>query len=85
MISKNICVKQPFYKNPIYKMSTHNKSTPNPIREKLLFKSVKRMSLDGLSNLDRLNVRIVKVELYALFTNLKIFVGKPRSDYYSIN
>lgn len=75
MSSKDICVTRPPAQFSAYKMSFHKKSKTNPIRENLLFSSVKRMSRDGLSNIDAL-CSIVDIKKYGLYTKLLINVGK---------
>ena len=83
MIAKDVCIKRPDKLDALYKMSNHTESERNPIRENLLFSSVKRMSYDGLNNLDSSNVTsIVSVRKLALYTHLKINVGKRSSDYF---
>ena len=77
MIAKDICVKRPLKEHALYKMSSHKSSKRNPNRRKLLFSSIERMNADGLSNLAALDVRIVDVKLYNLFTHLKVHVGEP--------
>ena len=83
MISKNVCVKRPNLLYSIYKMANHCVSEKNPIREKLLFSSIKRMSFDGLAQIDTVNVSIVSLDTFFLFTLLKIDVGTRSHDYFS--
>ena len=83
MIAENVCVKRPNPLYSIYKMAKHVASEKNPIREKLLFSSIKRMSFDGLAQIDTANVSIVSVDTFFLFTLLKIDVGTRSSDYFS--
>jgi hypothetical protein len=66
-------------------MSYHSSSKRNPVREKLLFHSVERMKYDGLSNVDYLNVTVLDVQNYALYTQLKIHVGSRDPDYLNKN
>ena len=82
MIAQGICVKRPSQHNALYKMSRHDESKRNPVRESLLFSSTLRMKTDGLSNLRDLHVRIIDVAYHNLFTHLKVNVGKLNSDYY---
>ncbi|CAF0729395.1 unnamed protein product [Brachionus calyciflorus] len=83
MIAKDVCVKRPDPSNALYKMSNHTASTRNPVRESLLFTSVKRMNNDGLSNLKQLNATVIKQTEYALYTHLAINVGKRDADYFN--
>lgn len=82
MLAKKVCVKRPDPSHGLYKMSSHAKSVRNPIRENLLFSSIKRMNHDGLSNMKQLNAKIEDVKHFALFTHLKINVGKQPPNYY---
>lgn len=82
MIAHGICVKRPSRLTALYKMSEHDESKRNPVRESLLFSSIVRMRSDGLRNLHNLNVQIVDVAYYNLFTLLKVNVGKQTPDYY---
>lgn len=82
MIAKDVCIERPDRKNALYKMSNHSESEKNPIRETLLFSSIKRMKQDGLNNLDRLNISLVSANSYALYTHLKIDVGDRMSNYF---
>ncbi len=82
MIAKNVCIKRPDKLDALYKMSNHTESERNPVRENLLFSSVKRMSSDGLNDLDSSNVTVVDVKKLALYTHLKIYVGKRSSNYF---
>lgn len=75
MLAKNVCVRRPLFSFGTYAMVKHKPSVVNPNREVLLFSSVKRMSNDGLSNLKSLEIKIVDVEYYALYTHLSIHVG----------
>ena len=77
MLSQQVCVRRPKFSFGQYAMASHKPSVANPDRESLLFSSVKRMTTDGLVNLKKLNVKIVDIEYYALFTHLSIDVGKP--------
>ncbi len=75
MIAKKICIKRPPLKFSVYKMSEHKKSKVNPIRENLLFTSVKRMNKDGLSNI-HMSSSVVDSISYGVYTKLLINVGK---------
>lgn len=82
MIAKDVCITRPEASKALYKMSNHSESLKNPVRETLLFSSIKRMNEDGLSNLNKLNLSIVDAKSYALYTHLRIDVGKRMPDYY---
>lgn len=82
MISKDVCITRPSPSNGLYKMSNHSKSERNPLRESLLFSSVKRMYQDGLSNLDMLKTKVVNVREYSLFTHFLIEVGERDPNYF---
>ena len=82
IVSKNVCIKRPNNKYALYKMLNHKASVRNPVREGLLFSTINRMKIDGLNNLDKLNVSIVDVNKFALYTQLKIYVGKPHKNYW---
>lgn len=75
MNAKGVCIKRPPPANSAYKMSIHNKSVTNPIRENLLFTSVKRMRKDGLRNVVKLTTVVDRVP-YGVYTKLLINVGK---------
>lgn len=64
-------------------MLEHNPSQENPTRGNLLFDSVARRNYDGLSNLETLNLKIVQVIDYALYTLLKIDVNTMKTNYFS--
>ena len=82
MIFKDICVTRPYIKHGIYKMADHVSSARNPIRVNLLYTAVERMKYDGLSNLEKLNVKIIDVRNYSLYTHLKINVDKRDPEYF---
>lgn len=75
MNAKNVCINRPPSYFSAYKMSQHQKSSTNPIRENLLFTSVKRMSRDGLSNVLDVTSIIDRIS-YGLYTKILINVGK---------
>ena len=82
MIARKVCVKRPDLLYSIYKMAKHVASVRNPVRDKLLFSSVKRMAHDGLAQIDQVNVSVVSVKNFYMFTLLKINVGKRSKDYF---
>lgn len=74
MRARNVCVRRPPAEFSSYKMSPHKKSEENPIRDNLLFGSVKRMYRDGLVNIRELS-SVVDFKQYALYTKILINVG----------
>ena len=81
MIANNVCVKRPNPEHSIYVMVSHKASKRNPYRDKLLSNSFKRMKTDGLNNLFQSEVSVTSVQSYALFTHIKISVGKLLYNY----
>ncbi len=79
----DLCVNRPNPLYSIYKMEKHLESKKNPIREKMLFSSIKRMPLDGLAQIDSVNVSIISIDNFFLFTRLNIDVGKRSVDYFT--
>ena len=85
LIKKDICVTRPKSNHAMYKMSYHSSSKRNPVRENLLFNSAHRQTYDGLSSLLYLNVSIVNVQNFPLYTNIKINVGTRDPNYLNKN
>ncbi len=85
LIKNDVCVTRPKTEYAIYKMSYHSSSKRNPVRENLLFNSATRMKYDGLSNIEYLNVTILNVQNYALYTRMQIHVGIRDPDYLKKN
>ena len=85
LIAKNYCVTRPNQAYALYKMSEHLPSKKDwlninlmlTFNDNLLFTSIIRMNSDGLGDLENLNVKIVHINFYALFTHLLVDVG-PR-------
>lgn len=82
MIAKNVCITRPNPLKGLYKMLNHTKSEQNPLRESLLFSSIKRMHHDGLSNLKNLKTKVVSVIKYSLYTHFLIDVGRRDENYF---
>lgn len=55
-------------------MLKHSHGIPNPKRVELLQIAAKRLQDDGLSSL---NLKVVGVKLYPLFTHIQVDVGEP--------
>lgn len=75
MLGKDMCVTRPKAEHGLYKMSKHKKSVRNPNRKDLLYSSITRMDLDGLSDLKNLDARVIEEVEYAFYIKLKIYVG----------
>lgn len=82
LIAKNYCVKRPSETYALYKMSKHVPSKRNIVRNNLLFNSIGRMPFDGLSNLESLDVKLIDIKFYSLFTHLKIDVSSRSFGYF---
>lgn len=81
MLAKKVCVKRPSEFVSLYKMSNHKPSQRNPLRLNLLFSSVERQPIDGVSNLYELGVEVTDVKFYNLFTHIKVDVKEPDANY----
>lgn len=81
MLAKDVCVRRPMPNYALYKMSFHNKSKKNPVRESILFSTLARMKKDGLSNFYRLNLETLNEKKFSIFSNIKINVGSQPQNY----
>ena len=77
MLARNICIKRPRDEYAIYRMSGHKASIRNPERREYLFSSIIKMKIDGLSNLDQLNVTLIGTYEYPVFTKILVNVSYP--------
>lgn len=81
MIVNDVCIRRPDSSYALFKMSYHGVSKRNPVRENLLFSTIKRMKKDGLSNFYRLNIKTSEEKKYPLFTVLEVNVGTMPTNY----
>lgn len=85
LIGKDLCITRPNETFALYKMSNHEPSARNLIRNNLLFTSIIRMNSDGISNLEDLKISVVSFKSYALFVLLKIDLKSRSFEYFFKN
>lgn len=85
LIGKDLCITRPNETFALYKMSNHEPSARNLIRNNLLFTSIIRMNSDGISNLEDLKISVVSLKSYALFVHLKIDLKSRSFEYFFKN
>ena len=82
-MSKQICITRPREKNSLYKMVQHKESKRNQNRNQVLLTSLRRLELDGLNNLEYLNVSIVDEKITPIFVRLKVSIGQSSNFKFS--
>ncbi|RNA26836.1 Beta-1-4-N-acetylgalactosaminyltransferase bre-4 [Brachionus plicatilis] len=76
MLVNDVCVTRPKAEHALYKMSYHKPSKRNPSRKSLLLSSARRLKNDGLTNFDRLSIKISEEIKHHIFTSLLVNVGR---------